>query len=87
MTVRKVKNNPKIMLAHADVFEKTTLKYPIKRIETKSYTLNANIYSEILDNVSLGPLPKKLVFALVKSTSFNGAMKENCFNFQHFKLS
>ena len=87
LTVRKVKVNPKIMLAHADVLEKTTLKYPIKRIETKSYTLNANIYSEILDNVSLGPLPKKLVFALVKSTSFNGAMKENCFNFQHFKLS
>ena len=87
LTVRKVRVNPKIMLAHADVLEKTTLKYPIKRIETKSYTLNSKIYSEILDNVSLGPLPKKLVFALVKSTAFNGAMKENCFDFGNFKLS
>lgn len=87
LTVRKVKVNPKIMLAHAAVIDKTTIKYPIRRIETKSFTLNAGLYSKTLDNVSMGPLPKRIVFAFVESKAFNGDLKLNCFNFQHFNLS
>jgi len=70
--VRKVRVNPKIMLAHAAVLEKTTIKYPIKRVETKTFTINSGISSITLDNVSLGPLPKKIVFALVTSKAYNG---------------
>ena len=70
--VRKVRVNPRIMLAHASVLEKTTIKYPIKRVETKSFTLNTGIKSITLDNVSLGALPKKIVFSLVSSKAFNG---------------
>jgi hypothetical protein len=85
--VRKVRVNPKIMLAHANVLEKTTLKYPIKRVETKTFTISAGIASITLDNVSLGPLPKKIVFALVTSKAYNGDLSENCFYFKNLGLT
>jgi hypothetical protein len=85
--VRKVRVNPKIMLAHAAVLEKTTIKYPIKRVETKTFTISSGVASITLDNVSLGPLPKKIVFALVTSKAYNGDLTENCFKFQNLGLS
>ena len=39
-----------------------------------------------MDNVSLGALPKKIVFSLVSSKAFNGDFKQNCFNFKHHDL-
>jgi hypothetical protein len=87
LTVRKVKVNPKIMLAHAAVLEKTTLKYPIKRAETKVMTITQGIRSKTLDNVSLGTLPKRIVFGFVEGSSFSGEFKKNPFNFQTFGLS
>jgi hypothetical protein len=87
LTVRKVKVNPKIMLAHAAVLEKSTIKYPVKRVELKSFTINAGLRAKTLDNVSLGPLPKRVVFALVNSSGFNGDFTLNPFNFEHYKLT
>lgn len=87
LTVRKVKVNPKIMLAHATILEKSTIKYPIKRVELKSFTITQGLSAKILDNVSLGPLPKKVVFGFVASNAFNGDFTLNPFNFQHFKLT
>jgi hypothetical protein len=87
LSVRKVKVNPKIILAHAQVLEKTTLKYPIKRVETKLFTIPQGLFSKTIDNVSLGNLPKKIVFGLVLSEAYDGTFSTNCFNFQHFNLS
>ena len=87
LTVRKVKVNPKIMLAHAAVLEKSTIKYPVKRVELKSFTINSGLRAKTLDNVSLGPLPKKVVFGFVNSNAFNGDYTLNPFNFEHFKLT
>ena len=70
--VRKVRVNPKIMYAHATVLKKTTIKYPIKRVETKTFKISSGVASITLDNVSLEPLPKKIVLALVTSKAYNG---------------
>ena len=37
--------------------------------------------------MSLGPLPKKVVFGFVNSNAFNGDYTLNPFNFEHFKLT
>jgi hypothetical protein len=50
--VRKAKINPDVMLAHAYVLEKTTAKYPIRRIETKVVTLGTGIRNTVNDNIS-----------------------------------
>jgi hypothetical protein len=75
------------MLAHAAVLEKTTLKYPIKRAETKVITITQGTRSKTLDIVSLGTLPKRIVFGFVEGSSFSGDLKKNPFNFQNFDLS
>jgi hypothetical protein len=41
--VRQVKVSPDILLAHARVLENNTLKYPMKRVETKSVVLSSEI--------------------------------------------
>jgi hypothetical protein len=87
LSIRKVKVNPKIMLAHAAVLEKSTLKYPIRRVETKYVTITSGLTSKTLDNVSIGTLPKRVVFGLVTSAAYDGAIDKNPFNFNHFNLS
>lgn len=75
------------MLAHAAILEKSTIKYPIKRVELKSFTINSGLRAKTIDNVSLGALPKKIVFGFIKSNAFNGDYTMNPFNFEHFKLT
>ena len=64
LTVRNVKINPKIILAHAAVLEKGPLSIQLKEnfFEIKSFTINSGLRAKTLDNVSLGPLPKRVVF-------------------------
>ena len=39
------------------------------------------------DNLFNGLVPKTFVFGLVESEAFNGALKKNPYNFQHFNVS
>lgn len=84
--VRKVRINPDVMLAHASVLEKSTAKYPIRRVETKAITLPAQIFNIVQDNISNGPLPNRVVLGLVSSEAYNGALTKNPYNFHHFNL-
>jgi hypothetical protein len=87
LSVRKLKVNPRIMLALAAVLEKNTLIYAIKRPETKVMSITQGTRSKTLDSVSLGTLPKKIVFGFVEGSTFSGDYKKNPFNFQNFDLS
>lgn len=85
--VRKVRINPEVLLAHAHVLEKTTAKYPIRRIETKVISISSGLSNVIQDNISTGALPTRVVIGLVDSDAYNGAVTSNPFNFKHFNLS
>jgi hypothetical protein len=85
--VRRVKINPDVVLAHAAVLEHTSAKYPIRRIETKVVTFTAGIRNVTFDNISTGALPSRVVLAMVESSAYNGDIKKNPFNFQHFNVS
>ena len=39
-----------------------------------------------IDNLVLGPIPKRIYFTMVKNTDFLGSMETNPFNFRHFDL-
>jgi len=39
------------------------------------------------DNSLLGPIPKRILIALVKNTSFVGSASTNPFNFQHYDMT
>lgn len=85
--VRKVKINPSILLAHARALSITPAKYPINRVEIKTLTIGAGIQSKSLDNIFLGQIPKRCIIGMVDSQAFNGSLKENPFNFQHFNYN
>lgn len=82
--VRKVKINPAILIAHTKALAVATAKYPITRVEVKTITISRDIQSKTIDNLYLGQLPKRCIIGFVDSTAFNGSLKYNPFNFQHF---
>lgn len=87
LLIRRVKISPGVLLSHANILAKTTAKYPITRVEIKSFTLNTGINGDSLDNVILGALPKRIIIGFVENKAFNGDRKLNPFNFQHFDLN
>jgi hypothetical protein len=83
---RQVKVSDNVRLAHAQILEKSTIKYPIRRVETKSVTIPQNISNTVVDNQVYGALPKRIVFAFVDCDSFDGNYKKNPFNFKHHNI-
>ena len=84
--VRKVKIHPSVQLGHIRALERATAKYPIKRVETKVFSIPRGNLSANQENLFLGQLPKRLVIGLVENTAFSGAADKNPFNFQHFNI-
>ena len=68
--VRKVKVHPSIQLGHLKALEQSTAKYPIRRIETKVFSIPKGNMTVNQDNLFLGQLPKRLVIGLVEKFSF-----------------
>ncbi|XP_031781024.1 uncharacterized protein F54H12.2-like [Nasonia vitripennis] len=87
LIVRRVKISPGVLLAHAQALSKTTAKYPITRVEVKSFTLNSGILGDSIDNVIHGQLPKRIILGFVENKAFNGNRALNPFNFQHFSIN
>jgi hypothetical protein len=87
LKVRKVKVNPSISLAHEVALKKGPAIYPIRRVECKSFIIPSGNPSLQKDNVFNGMIPKAFVCGLVESAAFNGGLKKNPFNFQHFNVS
>ena len=87
LIVRRVKINPGILIAHANTLAKATAKYPITRVEVKTFTLHTGILGDSIDNAILGQLPKRIIIGFVDNRAFNGNRTLNPFNFQHFNIN
>ena len=85
--VRKVRLNPAVSLAHAKALEKSTAKYPVKRVVVKTFSIPAGNVGVVQDNLFLSQTPNKIVIGLVDSVAFNGQIENNPFNFQTQGLS
>lgn len=84
---RKVKLHPATIESHAKVLQIENAKYPINRVEIKTYTIGEGLMSKIIDNIYLGPLPNRVIIGLVSTKSFNGDFKCNPYNFQNFNTN
>ena len=85
--VRKVKINPEVMLAHAKLMEERNAQYPIRRTEMKTFTVVKGLSKTIINNLTNGTIPSRIVFGLVLSKAYEGDYELNPFNFQHFDAS
>ena len=85
--VRKKRIATAVALAHAKALEHANAKYPIKRVECKTFSIPANSISVNQEQVFMGQLPSRVVIGLVAHDAFNGNAKKHPFNFRHYKLS
>ncbi|KAG8234979.1 hypothetical protein J437_LFUL013859 [Ladona fulva] len=87
LLVRKVKISPPVLIAHSRALEKTTAKFPLTRVDIKTVTISKDVQSKTLDNIFLGQMPKRVIVGFVSNAAFNGDIRKNPYNFQHFDLN
>jgi hypothetical protein len=78
LLVHRIKPNPFIPLAHNTVLSKGGLaRYNLKSVELKTFTFPKGSRFLSIDNAVLGPIPKRLLFTMVKNTDFIGSVDTN----------
>ena len=80
---RKVKPNPAVQLAHAKALQHSTAKYPLRRMEVKSFTVLTGNRSITKENLFLGQLPTRMVIDVVDNDAYNGVITKSPFHFMH----
>ena len=77
--VRRITPNPAILLAHTATLKngRSLARYNLTRVELKTFTFAAGSKSLSIDNGILGPIPKPLLFTMVKNTDFNCSLDSN----------
>lgn len=84
LTVRRVKISPELQIDIERALMHMTAKYPYTRVDTRIYTLPAQIQTKSIDNMTLGKLPIRVVIGLLPH---NTTYLKSSFEFQHFGLS
>ncbi|XP_030831447.1 uncharacterized protein F54H12.2-like [Strongylocentrotus purpuratus] len=85
--VRRVKTNPSVMLNHAKMLEKANAKYPLNKVDVRSFTIPAGNMSFNKDNLFLGHLPNRIVVGFVDNDAYNGTYGKNPYNFKNLLLN
>jgi len=57
------------------------------RVELKTFTFSAGSKSLSIYNAILGPVPKRLLFTMVKNAVFIGSQETNPYKFQYYDMS
>lgn len=84
---RKVEPQPSVVLAHIRRLETQNVKYPIRRVETKVFSVAAGTSVVNRENLFLGVLPRRLILGCVTNAAYNGSLQANPFNFEHHNLN
>jgi len=67
-----------LLLAHANVLGmKHKAHYPVTHNQIKSFTAISGAQQISIDNAFLGPIPERILIALVKNTAFVGSASTN----------
>jgi len=86
--VKRVRPNPSIPLAHKAVLDKGGVaRYNMRRVELESFTFSSGSQSLSIDNEVLGPVPKRILFTMIKNKDFLGSIDTNPYFFRHYDLS
>ena len=78
--VKKATLNPVVQMAHIKALERSTVKYPLRPVDCKVYSIPAGALSHTHENLFLGTLPKRLVLCCIDNDAYNGAYDKNPFH-------
>lgn len=85
--VRKLLMNPSVINGHAVGLKKHNAVYPVNHSELTTFTIPRGAQSHVKDRLFPVSMPKALYIAMVENDAYNGSLKKNPFNLQHFGLS
>jgi len=87
LLVNRVRPSPSLLLAHNTILAQGAIaRYNLTRVELKTYTFSGGSQSLSIDNAVLGPIPKRLLFTMVKNSDLLGSVTTNPYNFRHYNL-
>lgn len=81
--VRKVKPTATVLNAINERLNSETVKFPLRRVEVKTFTTPQGTQSKITDHLFQGQMPKRIVLGFVENAAFNGDLTKNPFNFKN----
>ena len=55
--------------------------YPVTHTQIKTFTASSGVQQVSIDNAFLGPIPERVLIAMVKNTAFVGSASTNPFHF------
>ena len=85
--VKRIRPNNAYLIAHNTVLQAGAIaKNNMTRVELNIFTNAKGSHSLSIDNVILGPIPKRLLFVMLNNTEFTGSLTKNPFRFHHFNL-
>lgn len=85
--VRKIRISPSVFLAHANALQVSNMKFPLRRVICKSYTIASGSRDHINEHIFSGHLPSRLILCCVDNIAYNGSFKHSPFNFKHMNIS
>jgi hypothetical protein len=78
---------PEILLAHAEIMEKTPAIFPYTKSEIRKFTLPKGVFMGELDDPFQGRIPSEIIIGIVKDSANYGDYKCNPFYFQNAGLN
>lgn len=81
--VRKVKPTATVLNAINERLNSESAKFPLRRVEVKTFTIPQGTQSKITDHLFQGQMPKRIVLGFVENAAFNGDLAKNPFNFKN----
>ena len=61
--------------------------YPVTHIQIKTFTASSGAQQVSIDNAFLGPIPERILIAMVKNAAFVGSASTNPFHFQYYDMT
>lgn len=87
LNVRRVRLTPTAQLENEKALMHQTAKYPYTRVDTRLYTLPAQIMAKSIDNIAIGTLPSRLVLGCLPHDAVAGSYRAHSLDFSPFDLS
>jgi len=86
--ITQVELKPPLLLAHVNVLGmKRKDHYPVTHSQIKTFTASSGAQQISIDNATLGPIPERILIALVKNTAFFGSASTNPYHFQLYGMT
>ena len=85
--VKKVDPAESVTLALETALRKTTVKYPVRRVQIRTMQLEAGRRDTPTSTLFNGQIPRRMVICLVDNDAFHGTYTKSPFNFKHYNAS